>query len=292
VNEPAVSIVVPCYNSGQFLDGLMDSLAAQTFRNFEIVIVNDGSTEQVTLDKLNSLRATVRVIDQENRFLPGARNTGFREARAPLVLPLDCDDRIDPTYLAETVAAMGRAAPNVGFAYTYMRLTGAVEGIFKTRFDCFDQLFINRLPYCMLFRKTAWAAVNGYDETMRQGSEDWEFSIRLVQTGFRGVEIAKPLLAYAVRPEGMLLSKTAHLQGTMWLCIRSKHAALYRLPTLLKQWRDTNRSWYSALRAITILTLAKILPERSYNALYFRTMSLARGWRIRRGHLRTMANLV
>ena len=102
MTAPAISVIVPCHNGGRFLDGLVANLRKQTFKDFEIVIVNNGSTEQDTLDTLKRLETQVRVIHQENRFLPGARNRGFKEARADVVLPLDCDDRLEPDFLAET----------------------------------------------------------------------------------------------------------------------------------------------------------------------------------------------
>ena len=80
--HPAVSVVVPCYNAGRFLDGLMASLAEQTLRDFEIIIVDDGSSEEETLRKLAELEKVVRVIHQDNRGLSAARNAGFRAARA------------------------------------------------------------------------------------------------------------------------------------------------------------------------------------------------------------------
>ena len=281
---PSVSIIVPCYNGGRFLDDLLSSLHRQTFRGFEVLIVDDGSTETETIARLATLPAEIRVVRQANAGLAAARNTGFRNALANLVLPLDCDDTLEPSYLAETVGTLQTAPADVGFVFTHMRLSGALEGIFKTRFDRFNQLFVNRLPYCMLFRKSAWAAIGGYDEAMRDGSEDWEFNIRLAQANFRGIEIARPLFVYAVRPEGMLLSKTARLQGTMWQRIRVKHKQLYLPSTLVKLWREENRDWSSALRAVVLLTLTKLLPERSYNALFYRYMGFARGWRVRRGH--------
>ena len=91
MTTPRVSVIVPCHNGGRFLDGLLASLDSQTLRDFEIIIVDDGSTETATLDKLARLDPAIRVIHQENRYLPGARNRGFLR-RAPLVLPLDCDD--------------------------------------------------------------------------------------------------------------------------------------------------------------------------------------------------------
>lgn len=283
MTEPAVSIIVPCYNGGRYLDALMASLAAQTFREFEVIIINDGSTEPLTLRKLDELRTRIKVIDQENRYLPGARNTGFHEARADLVLPLDCDDALDPEFLAITVAALDAAPEDVGFVFTHMRLIGGLGGVLHNRFNRFDQLFLNRLPYCMLIRKSAWSAAKGYDETMRDGMEDWEFNIRLAEAGYRGLEIAKPLFIYTVRADGMLLSKSARMQGTIWRQIRERHRALYRLPSLIALWRSSDRPLTSTFNAVALLGSASILPASWFDALFFRLMMIVRSWRVRRG---------
>jgi glycosyltransferase involved in cell wall biosynthesis len=283
MTEPAVSIVIPCHNGGRFLDVLMASLAAQKFRNFEVIVVNDGSTEPLTLRKLDELRPHVQVIDQENRYLPGARNTGFRAARADLVLPLDCDDALDSEFLEVTVAALRDAPDDVGFIFTHMRLVGGLAGVLQNRFDRFDQLFLNQLPYCMLIRKSAWTATNGYDETMRDGMEDWEFNIRLVEAGYRGLEIAKPLFIYTVRADGMLLSKSARMQGTIWRQIRARHRSLYRLPALIAMWRSSGRRLVSIFNAVALLGSASVLPTPWFDALFYRLMMLVRSWRVRRG---------
>ena len=73
------------------------------------------------------------MVRQQNLGLPGARNTGFRTARADLVLPLDCDDTIEPTYLAETVLSLGAAPAEVAFVVTYVRFVGARSGIGERR---------------------------------------------------------------------------------------------------------------------------------------------------------------
>lgn len=291
MSQPSVSVVVPCYNGGRFLPDLLANLRLQTFRDFEIVVVDDGSSEAETLSQLAQLSSEIRVIRQENRGLPAARNTGIRNAHSDFVLPLDCDDELESDFLTEAVPLLRSAPADVGFVFTHMRLSGAVEGIFETRFNRFDQLFVNRLPYCMLLRKSAWTKAGGYDETMRDGAEDWEFNIRLAEANFRGIGIARPLFVYTVRPEGMLLSKTAHLQGTMWRSIRSRHAELYRLQSLIKRWQESGYCWRSAFRAIGILLLVSLLPERRYNALCFKFMGLARGWRIMRGRLNAKLDL-
>jgi glycosyltransferase involved in cell wall biosynthesis len=285
VSDPAVSVIVPCYNGGRFLDDLCDSLAAQTFRDFETIIVNDGSTEEATLRKLASLEPAIRVVPQQNRRLPGARNTGFECARGEFVLPLDCDDRLAPSFLAETVALLRRAPHDIGFAFAHVCLVGDMDGVMPRHFNRFDQLFLNRLPYCMLIRRSAWQAAGGYDEAMADGMEDWEFNIRLLQAGFGGIELAEPLLIYRVSGEGMLMSRTARRHGTIWRYIRTKHRELYRVPALIAAWRanKANPGEIAPLTAIGLLGLAKLLPEAWFNFLFYRLLTMTRARRVDHG---------
>ena len=287
MSEPAVSIIVPCYNGGRFLDGLFASLAAQTFRDFETIIVDDGSTEQATRQKLDALNSIVHVVHQRQRGLASARNTGFRKARAAFVLPLDCDDTLEPTFLAETVAALRHAPADVGFVFTHMRLAGLVEGLAPRHFDLFDQLFLDQLTYCMLIRKTVWEAAGGYDETL-PGYADWEFNIRLGRAKFRGIEIAKPLFVYYLSPDGTLLSRDARMHGTLWRHIRQKHADLYRLAPLITLWRTTGGATprrVSPLTASGLLGLAKLLPEAWLNTVLFRLLDISRNRKVARREL-------
>ncbi len=288
VAAPRVSIIVPCHNGGRFLDGLMASLDAQTFRDFETIVIDDGSTEAATQEKLRQLDHAVRVVHQENRYLPGARNRGFAEARAELILPLDCDDRLEPSFLAETVSILEAAPADVGFVFTHMRVAGAVAGVLQRHLNPFDQLFLNQLPYCLLIRKSAWQAAGGYDETMRDGTEDWEFNIRLSRSGFRGIELAKPLFIYSVRFDGMLMSHATRMHGTLWRRIRTKHADLYRIAALVRLWRATRAApaKISAGAAVGLLAAAKMLPESWFNNLFFWLLIKTRARRIDRGELK------
>ncbi len=286
---PAISIIVPCYNGGRYLDALLASIAAQTFRDFEIVIVDDGSTEQATLDKLASLDPGIRVVHQENRGLAAARNTGFREARSDLVLPLDCDDQLAPSFLAETHCLLTSAPDDVAFVFTHMRLVGARTGVRPCHFDRFDQLFLNDLPYGMLIRKRAWEAVGGYDESMREGYEDWEFNIRVAASGYRGIEVAKPLLIYHVSASGMLISVSIPRHGALWRRIRDKHRDLFRPSALLSQWRKRNEGTrkdgagrISLAAGTSLLLLASMLPEAWFGRLFHRALMTSRWWESRR----------
>lgn len=269
MSAPEVSIVVPCYNGGRFLDTLLASLDRQTFRAFETIIVDDGSTDAATLARLERLPEGVRLVRQENRGLPGARNTGFRAAQAALVLPLDCDDAIAPEFLDKTRGALLGQPESTAFAFTHMRATGQLAGaVLPRHFNRFDQLFLNQLPYCMLMRKAAWQAVGGYDETMRDGYEDWEFNIRLAAAGYDGVEVPEPLFLYYVADEGMFMSRSAPRHSAIWRRIRAKHSALYTVSALRRHKAASGPGRISATAAAGLLTLAKVLPDPWFGRLY------------------------
>ena len=274
---PQVTIVVPCYNGGRFFDQMFASLDAQTFRDFEVIIVDDGSTDPDTQAQLNSVPPGVSVIRHENKGLAAARNTGFSAARSEVVLPLDCDDVLEPSFLAEAMELLSRAPPEVAFVYCHIKLTGGRQGVHKCDFDPFDQLFLNELPYCLLTRKSAWAAVRGYDERMKDGYggyADWDFNIHLSVAGFRAIRLDKPLFVYWVRPDGMLVSLSARMHGTIWRYIRRKYSDQYRFSALFARWREQH-SFASAFRGAGLLLLATALPLRWFDQLFYQLLVAA-----------------
>jgi glycosyltransferase involved in cell wall biosynthesis len=266
---PTISVVVPCYNGGKFLDALTGCLAQQTFRDFEIIVVDDGSTDQATQAKLVTLNPAIRVVRQKNRGLSAARNTGFSAAKADLVMPLDCDDQLEPTYLEECLRALQSSPPEMAFAFTHDRLTGARQGIKRNYFNAFDSLFKNVAGYGMLIRKSAWRKAGGYDENMRDGYEDWEFSIRLIHAGYRGIEIPKPLFLYNVSMQGMLMSHSSHMHAALWRRIREKHRNLYRISNLIRLYREnrTAPTETSPLQTVGALVLTSVLPDSLFSAI-------------------------
>lgn len=268
---PAVSVVVPCYNGGRFIDQLLQSLARQTLRDFELIIVDDGSRDD-TRAKLATLDKSIRVILQDNQGPGAARNTGIAQARAPIVLALDCDDTLDPTFLQETLSLMRSAPADVGFIFTHERMTGLRDGTEPRYFKLFDQLFINRVPSCIMFRKKAWSDVGGYDAAMREGYEDWEFTIALAAAGYRARVIPRPLFTYRVSDEGLLLRLSSHMHAELWRRIRTKYKHIYRLPALIGLWWTTRDipGDLRLTRAINLLIMAALLPDAWFSALIHR----------------------
>ncbi len=98
-----ISVIVPCYNSEKYIDDCIKSLLNQTFKDFEIICVNDGSTDK-TLEKLQKYDVTI--INQENKGASGAKNTGFRNAKGEYVTFIDCDDWVNSEYLENLYKAI------------------------------------------------------------------------------------------------------------------------------------------------------------------------------------------
>lgn len=267
-------MVVPCFDGGRFLDGLMASLDRQTFRDFEVVIVDDGSTDEETLRKLAALEGRARVIRQQNEGPSSARNHGIRVALADIVCMLDCDDTIEPTFLAETVPRLRAAGPEIGMAFAYIRFVGAESGVARRYINRFDLLFTNTLSSGLVLRRQVWEAVGGYDETMREGYEDWDFSLRLVSAGYRGIEIPEPLYVYYIgsddtHPSRSLGVDKRLLYGRLWREIRKRHAESYRLPAMLRLWwQSRDGSGRIALwKGLGAYVAALLLPDAIFNQL-------------------------
>lgn len=271
-SDPAVSVVVPCYNAGAFVWELVETLAGQTFRAFETIIVDDGSTDETTERALSAVGAVATVIRQPNKGPAAARNAGIRAARAPLVLVLDCDDKLAPEFLARTVPALRAAPKDVGYAFTDMRLSGLNDEAFPQHFKLFDQLFVNRVPCCLLMRKSAWDKAGGYDEAMLDGFEDWEFTLALGAAGYRGIKVPGPLFIYRVNDDGRMMSRAAQRHGRLWDYMRRKHRALYNPIALARLWWATRaeRGEVSLPRALAMLALGSALPTQWLDRLFYR----------------------
>ena len=172
---PKVSVIIPCYNYGRYLEEAVDSVLRQTFKDVEIIIVDDGSTEKETLDILNILGGmypAITIIHQSNGHLSNARNVGIRAAKGEYILPLDADDAIEPTMLERCVSVLDNC-PSVGFAYTQVKLFGDRDEVWLSpEYNFYDLLQGNYIVATNLFRKKAWEEVGGYDESMREWGLD------------------------------------------------------------------------------------------------------------------------
>ncbi len=283
MSSPLVSIVLPCYNAHEYLGKAIESAKAQTHDNVEILIVNDGSTEQETRDFLSAVGPDIHVVHQKNKGLPAARNRAFREAKGDFILPLDCDDWLEPEAVT-CLLEIQQASEFPAFAFPQMILEGEAKGVLKKEYNHFEQLFLNQLPYCLLLPREAWGETGGYDEKMRMGYEDWEFNIRLGINGWRGVTPTRPLFHYRVTNSGMLLSLSGKRHGKLWKGIRDKHLSAFRISNLFHTWRNWRgrASTYPLWLYFGWLVLAKSLPYSWVSGLFNRLRRYSHSQRVTR----------
>ena len=272
-NMPKITVALPCYNSHAYLQETLDSVRAQTFRDFEILLVNDGSDDPDTVAFLNNLPDDVRVIHQTNLGLSAARNTAFRHAKGTYVLPLDCDDWLDPDYLQCAYDTL-KANKEKTFVYSHLNVFGEINGILYKRYNFFEQLFLNQLPYCLLMPKSVWHELGGYDESMRQGYEDWEFNIRLGRHGHFGVPMERPLFHYRVNSAGMLKSISRKKHGSLWRLIQRKNPNAFSAVRLIRTWLTWRKepSTYPLFLYFGWLTLHRLLPNPLFIHMFSRLL--------------------
>ena len=240
---PRVSVVVTCYDLGRYLDEAVASVLAQTFEDFEVLVVDDGSTDPATTQLLADYRRPrTRVLRTPNSGLPAAKNTGIRHTSGEYLCCLDADDALEPAFLERSVAALD-ADPELAFASHWLRTFGDETGEWRpTRCDFPALLDANTVNGAALVRRSAVAAVGGFDESLRDGCEDWDLWIALVERGFRGTILPELLYAYRRRPDSLsrtMLSGTGHPE--LYRRIVEKHEAAFRehLPALLRR-RDSD----------------------------------------------------
>lgn len=197
-----VTIVIPCYNHGEVLLEALESIRRQTFDDYEVVIVNDGSTESKTLEVLESLEGSeLTVITTENRGVAAARNLAITRSAGDFILPLDADDRIAPDYIAKAMAVF-QVDPDVEVVCCDQMQFGLSEHpIVLPDYDLRKLLVRNLLHVSAIFRKSVWERSGGYCERMNLGWEDWEFWISAECPEPRVVKLSEPLHYYRFSAE-------------------------------------------------------------------------------------------
>jgi len=191
---PRVSVVVPVYNAEAFLGGTLDSLLAQTFRDYEAVIVDDGSTDtSLTIAKRYARRHPhcIRVLQQANGGVAVARNTAIAAARGELIAMLDADDQWLPNHL-ETALAAFDADPELGMSHSNIervdrngRSLGIAERHWPNDRHPFDVIALRHEHVACLtvvVRRRCIEAVGGFDpQFTRLGCEDRDLWLRIAE---------------------------------------------------------------------------------------------------------------
>ena len=235
-----VSVIIPCYNYGKYLTECIKSVESQTYKNIEIIVVDDESTDDTAkickttfVANNGALPNALKYRWQRNKGLSGARNTGIKEATGEYIMCLDEDDKLVPGAIEEHVRLMTNdttiaQCALMEFGERHVLMTP----IHPTGLE---RIMQSNTIYCnAMFSKRMWSEVGGYDEseTMRLGYEDWEFWLRLLEVGCHVNTSDFIALRYRAH-EGQMTQKTSHPnQQVLFKYIYEKHKELYEIKNL------------------------------------------------------------
>ncbi len=251
-----VSVVVPCFNSQRYLRQTLTSLDEQTYPHFEVVLVDDGSTDasvqiarawmQQNPQRLSTL------ITQTNRGVAAARNAAIAVARGPYILPLDSDDCLTENFLAEGVTRLDEVS-ETALVFTDRREFGNSSTYWRSgSFDLAALRLFNQIPYAALFRKIIWQGVGGYRSNV-DGFDDWDFWIACAARGFRGERLEGPLLLHRDRADSQFWQIVERYES-LFARIILNNSAVYSPGEVLQA-----RAWLESGARSSLLSASRFL---------------------------------
>jgi glycosyltransferase involved in cell wall biosynthesis len=245
-NSFKVSVIIPCFNHGEFLPEAVASVTNVRRNDVELIVVNDGSTDQRTSKEIAGLIAQgIHVVQQENRGLAAARNAGILISQGEYILPLDADNRLRRGYVEHGIQILD-ANPHTGVVYADAEYIGMRTGRWQVgSFERDRLLQWNYIDACAVYRRSIWEQNHGYDGSMPvQGLEDWDFWLGALEHGWQFAYVPEVLFEYRVAKASMI-SRTHGFESQVEEFIATKHGLLHR-----QAWRQLERE-HESVKATT-----------------------------------------
>jgi len=229
-NKPLVSVIIPVYNAERFLRETLESVLAQTYKPIEVIVVNDGSTDE-SQQILNEYAGRIRCFHQENAGVAAARNRGISDACGEWVAFLDADDLWDAQKIE---IQMSGAKEDDHVVYTNARKIDASGRVTSDKMRSglawwhkppwLLNLFLgDMLPMLtVVVRREALLSVGGFDRGNRFGTDDYELWLRLAATGHNFRFIDRALASYRVHDRNLSADKTRMQRGHVYAIERTR----------------------------------------------------------------------
>jgi glycosyltransferase involved in cell wall biosynthesis len=260
--QPLVSIVIPAHNAARYLGETLASASAQRYKELEIIVVDDGSTDDTAEVTLRHARRDprVRLIRQANTGVGAARNTGIAVARGKYIAPLDADDLWDPEKIPAQVAEMEWQGERAGFVYCWSRTIDEAGRFTGLKPPCsaagrvFNVLLFRNFLHnasVPLFRASVLQRVGGYatreEQGGAQGCEDWELLLRIAEHHDVCV-VPRVLVSYRVFISGLSFNVGTMERSYLWLIaqVRRRSPAT---PEWVFRWSRGHYYLYIAIKA-------------------------------------------
>lgn len=262
-NLELVSVIIPVYNGEVFIAETLDSVLSQTYKNLEIVVVDDGS-EDKTVDIVRSfIKQDRRIIllSQANAGVAAARNLAIENSHGEFIAPLDADDIWNPTKIAKQVECIKQAGEFCGLVYTWsIRINEFGSIISKDRTDNLEGLVYPALAYCNfvgnasvpLIKRKCLEKVGNYNIQFKlqnaQGCEDWDLYFRIAEY-YEYRVVPEFLMCYRITSQSMSHNFGSMLKSYFLVrqYIKSRHP---KIPNKIYRWSEAKFYLHFASQSI------------------------------------------
>ena len=256
-----VSVVIPCFNHGEFLREAVVSVTDIKRDDVELIVVDDGSTDDRTCAEMDALVARgILVIRQENKKLAAARNAAILASKGEYILPLDADDRLRPGWIDRGIRILD-SDPKVGIIYGDAECFGIRVGRWHVGpFDAAKLLNSNYIHASALYRRSVWEQNRGYDTRMTDGTmpfrglEDWDFWLGALEHGWQFAYMPEVLFDYRIAKQSMR-TRVLGIEKQIEEFIALKHGPLYRHAWMQLASQQESLKW-------TFRNLRRLLESR------------------------------
>ena len=251
-----MSVIMPCFNHGEFLPEAVASVKNIQREDIELIVVDDGSTDERTRQEMDRLSAEgIKVIRQENKGLGAARNAGVLASQGEYLFPLDADDRLRSGWIERGIEILD-SNPRIGVVYGDAQCFGTqTHRWFVGPFNSEKLLYCNFIHCSALYRRSIWEQNRGYEIGMPvQGLEDWDFWIGAFEHGWRFEYLPQVVFDYR-RAEQSMITRVAGFEDQITEFVAKKHGLLYR-----QAWLSLEIERQSIKR--TLRRLGKLLGAR------------------------------
>ncbi|MEI7475434.1 MAG: glycosyltransferase family A protein [bacterium] len=275
-----ISVIIPCYNYGKYINETVDSVLAQTYQNFEIIIVNDGSTDEYTNNLLKNYdKPKTRVINIENQGVSKARNIGIKEAKGTYILPLDADDKIEKTFFQKAVEILDSDS-EIGLVFSNYQFFGKFNKTAKLNYKFPEYLILNNCAILItsFFRKADFEKIGGFNANMVKGLEDYNFLLLLISSGVKVHHINETLIYYRQLNEKTSRSNSLNLTQIKecYYQIYKNHEKLFQenIKVITDRIVDTEyeqrsfKKQIKYLKAMLLLTILTMLAVTAIHSLF------------------------
>ncbi len=259
LSEPKVSVIIPIFNTLSYIEDCLNSVINQTYKNIEIICVDDCSPykECDIVKKYIEKDSRIKYIrNSKNLGIAATRNAGIELASGEYILPLDSDDVIAKDYCKKAIQVFKE---NKDISVVYSNAQMFKENKFWNwplqDFNAKTMPFVNHVFCSAFFKKKDWEKYKGYSEEMKHGFEDWDFWLSFVEDGKKFYKIPQVLFYYRQVENGRSanMGRNKKNKRNMRELMVKRHKSLYKI---------SNYFTYKEIRKIGLFKLIKILKSK------------------------------